>query len=182
MKVTYTCEFCGNTVTKIRTPGNMIVAPRFCSQKCNAASKSKNAKGTAPNSNFTCIVCGKEVFTYRSPSQKNKNAPRFCSLQCLGKYQEGNKNPAWTGGRHLQAGYIVVFYPDHPFADCKGFVYEHRLIMEQKIGRLLQSLEVVHHINGKKTDNRPENLLLFKNNSEHLKFHQKTKGTKDERD
>jgi len=37
---------------------------------------------------------------------------------------------------------------------------EHRLIMEEKIGRYLNKEELVHHINGNKIDNRSENLEI----------------------
>lgn len=47
-------------------------------------------------------------------------------------------------------------------------VLQHRLIMEQHLGRKLKKGERIHHINGNKTDNRIENLKLFKNNAEHM--------------
>lgn len=50
---------------------------------------------------------------------------------------------------------------------------EHIVVMEQKLGRLLWPWEVVHHINGKKDDNRPENLTVFNSTGEHTKYHQK---------
>lgn len=61
--------------------------------------------------------------------------------------------------------------PDHPYADCKGFIYEHRFIMEQMIGRYLKPKEIVHHKNGIKDDNRPENLQYCKDQKDHLSFH-----------
>ena len=51
--------------------------------------------------------------------------------------------------------------PEHPFATKSGYIREHRLVMEKKIGRFLQPNEVVHHINGNRQDNRVENLQLF---------------------
>ena len=58
-------------------------------------------------------------------------------------------------------GYYYVYYRVHPFADASGRVREHRIVMEQKLGRYLLPFENVHHKNGVRTDNRPENLELW---------------------
>lgn len=85
--------------------------------------------------------------------------------------KSGSKNPMWKGGRIVDAsGYVLVMAKDHPL-NVGGYVLEHRIIMESKIGRYLKKEEVVHHINGVRGDNSVENLELFANNSEHLKKH-----------
>lgn len=68
-------------------------------------------------------------------------------------------------------GYPVLYIPDHPRAKSNGYVREHIIIAEQTLGRHLDTEEVVHHINGDKTDNRPENLMVFPNNAEHMRYH-----------
>lgn len=88
------------------------------------------------------------------------------------KYKFGEKNPNWKGGRKKdQRGYILFYCPKHPYAKIKGKrVREHRLIIEQQIGRHLRPKEVSHHINGIKDDNRPENLMAFSSHSAHMRF------------
>ena len=68
--------------------------------------------------------------------------------------------PRLLGRKMHKAGYVLVYVPDHPKRDRTGYVLEHRVVMEQELGRHLQSNEIVHHINGDKTDNRTENLQL----------------------
>jgi hypothetical protein len=58
--------------------------------------------------------------------------------------------------------YIVLTgHHGHPNADARGRIYEHILVMSNKIGRPLLPGENVHHINGVRDDNRPENLELW---------------------
>lgn len=74
-------------------------------------------------------------------------------------------------GRHrTQSGYIVVIMPEHPRADMNGCVFEHIVIWEEANGRPVGDGYCVHHINGIKDDNRPENLVRM-TFGEHTAFH-----------
>lgn len=105
----------------------------------------------------------------------NKGVP--CSPETVKKIRAsliGDKAPRWNGGKiHNSKGYIQIKSHEHPYKDKRGYILEHRLVMEKKIGRYLTRIEVVHHINGNPSDNRIENLQLFSCSAEHIRFHSK---------
>ena len=79
----------------------------------------------------------------------------------------GAKNPNWNGGRRIhEQGYSMILESNN------RYVMEHRIIMENYLGRKLKQTEVVHHKDGDPKNNRIENLMLFENQSKHNKFHQ----------
>ena len=80
------------------------------------------------------------------PAFDNRNRPR--------RYAKGHR--VGKGKRMDKRGYVWVVIPG-----TGNKVQEHRLIMEQIIGRKLKLNERVHHENGNKSDNRPENLELM---------------------
>lgn len=61
----------------------------------------------------------------------------------------------------MDRGYVVIFEPTHPNARKDGYVAEHKKVMAAKLGRPLERFEEVHHKNGIRSDNRPENLELW---------------------
>lgn len=78
-------------------------------------------------------------------------------------------NHFWRGGRIVDYdGYILVKVVDHPHKDRHGYVREHRLVMEQHLGRYLLPSEVVHHRDGNKQNNALDNLEMFGSNAKHL--------------
>ena len=67
--------------------------------------------------------------------------------------------------------YKKVYKPDHPYAMSCGCVYEHRLVMEQLLGRYLDPGEQVHHVDENKENNSPGNLKLCSSQKEHSQEH-----------
>ena len=85
---------------------------------------------------------------------------KFCSQKCFKLHEVGENANNWQGGRVVSYhGYILINKPKHPNANM-GYVPEHRLVIEKKIGRYLTKLDIVHHKNGNRQDNRLRNLKL----------------------
>ena len=91
----------------------------------------------------------------------------------MAKWNVAEKNGMWKDGRTVTShGYVLVKVDvDHHLADCRGYAYEHRLIAEQKLGRRLRKGEMVHHINGNKADNEPENFQVVGGPAENRLLH-----------
>lgn len=88
-------------------------------------------------------------------------------------YQHGEKHLGWKGGRHVNThGYVMIHvHADHPYfpmavlkLDNAGYILEHRLVMAKALGRLLTEDETVHHKDGNKKNNHPDNLQLRRGN------------------
>lgn len=122
----------------------------YCSRACHHESRRQRTP-------VSCERCGKTFFV--APARAKHRNPRFCSMGC----KSGN----YRADRFLNRnGYPVVLC-----ADGKKRI-EHRAVAEAKIGRPLRRGEHVHHINGDRTDNRPENLDVL-SRSQHTSLHKR---------
>ena len=118
--------------------------------------------------------CGQEVSESKS-AIKNR----------LKKLRKG-KPTGYIKGHHMKekrkdivwfAGYAYLYMPNHPNAwKMKGYVKRSRLVMSEKLGRPLTDTEVVHHLNGEKSYDRPENLIIT-NQSTHMSEYTEHKRT-----
>src|ERR1035437_8063242 len=127
-------------------------------------------------------LCGCGLLTdRRSGYRKEHRIGAVCSVEsCLRKatkqswceahYQRMRKNGdldpsrpvTIRKGRYITSdGYVVVPQWDHPNAQKNGSIFEHILVMSKTIGRPLLPGETVHHKNGVRDDNRPNNLELW---------------------
>lgn len=123
------------------------------------------------------------VERFSAGEQTSVLAREFCVSrqridQIITKYRLPKHGPArreragnWKGGRLLLGnGYVTVLLPEHPRAGQHGYVLEHIVVAEASLGRALLPGEVVHHRNGQKDDNRPENLQVL-TLGEHARLH-----------
>ena len=127
---------------------------------------------------YCCRSCGQEVSKY--PSQIKGNV--YCGVECSRKHtliQKGQRisvesefkrgeRPHNFKGSRLQfsrkesKGYVMVYMPEHLQATKAGYVREHRLVMEEHLGRLLLEDEIVHHKDGNTRNNVVDNLEVMK--------------------
>jgi hypothetical protein len=139
----------------------------------------------------TCQVCGKEFERPKDYSQKQWEARKHCSNACksqarLGKpwhlaglrdlakkgcpkpegmVKKGKESPNWNGGIYLTKEGRWQQTKSQGNKMCA------RLVAGKIIGRDIKSDERIHHINGIKSDDKPDNLYLFRHMSAHMRWH-----------
>lgn len=134
------CEACGKVFERNRK------GQRACSYECGNKLKEVNRS-------CSCKQCGAPFI--RPHGKQQVYCSRRCSMLSRGgsKANGAYRHPEGHELRH-SSGYIQQ--------KVNGkWVMQHRLVMEQVIGRQLKATERVHHKNGKRDDNRPENLELW---------------------
>lgn len=93
----------------------------------------------------------------------------------MSRFESGEKHPRWKGGRIiLSSGYVGVLVPEgHHLRMNNRYAFEHQIVAERLLGRRLKEGEIVHHKNGDKTDNRPENIEVCPSRFSHKVEHRK---------
>lgn len=144
----------------------MVAASEQTAKAVAAASQKRTAEGVLF---MDCAVCEKPMRKWRSQVARAKMPPT-CSRACRSEAMRGERNPRSTGGvwmdarsgyRHLRTDMLSAedraLLPD----PMPRTVPEHRMVIARLLGRWPTTREHVHHLNGIKTDNRPENLSLM---------------------
>ncbi len=114
-----------------------------------------------------CVYCKVPRWVEISKEGKiRRDICRSCANKIRARNRIGERSNQWKGGRltNVSGGYIAIkVFPDNPYfsmADKNGYILEHRLVMAMSLNRVLSRIEIIHHKNGIKTDNRLENLEL----------------------
>jgi endogenous inhibitor of DNA gyrase (YacG/DUF329 family) len=157
------CPQCGKEFTDYASRPDR----HFCSKSCAASSRTLSDTHpfrTRDQRGEKNVMYGKGL---RGPANgmygKGVRGPAH---PLYGRVME--QSPRWRGGRkHRKDGYILrKASQGHPMAGQS--VLEHRLVMEQVLGRYLEPQEVVHHIDNNPSNNAPENLRLYSSQAEHI--------------
>lgn len=119
-------------------------------------------KSQMTGKNIKCICRQCKGIFYVFPSEIKRGRGQYCSNACFGLDHTKDRNHRWSGGVwNCPNGYRYILLPNHPRANRDGYVREHIVIMETFLNRSLIDGEIVHHINGKRDDNRIENLQIL---------------------
>lgn len=188
------CAHCGQTYDTYPS-----IRPIYCSHACASAAKRRGTLGACAqcgqevwsHPSHLRQYCSKScAMTARNRTDANPSLHRDISGDrnpMFGVKRSGADNPMygrrkaaapqWQGGRKVRKdGYTLVVAPDdHPFPADQHmpsglkYILEHRLIMEQHLGRYLRPEEVVHHIDGNPRNNALSNLRLYATQAEHMR-------------
>lgn len=115
-----------------------------------------------------CFKCAMRIYNSGDlNASKRPEVAKKISLATRGisKKFTGDKNPKICDRKITTNGYVDVY------DQAKGYVKEHRQVIEIALGRELTKQEQVHHIDGNKQNNQLDNLVVLSNSSEHTKLH-----------
>ena len=167
-KVTIVCQQCGKEERV--SPSN--ADKKYCSKSCATTARNLTAANPAYNRDISGL--NNPMYKVREGKTTPIRKERIGAANPMyGK--RGEQCPRWKGGKKVRKnGYtLVVAPPDHPYPSDSSmgsirYILEHRLVMEQHLGRYLLPTEVVHHIDGNPRNNDISNLRLYASQAEHI--------------
>jgi hypothetical protein len=98
---------------------------------------------------------------------RKHNRHGLCAMHYARKKNTGDLGPVHAlinrgaDSAITRDGYRILYHRDHPNATANGCILEHIFVMSKKLGRPITKGETIHHKNGNRADNRPENLELW---------------------
>lgn len=98
----------------------------------------------------------------QSNGLKRRGKPSHNKGKKLSAEQKGANHPSWKGGKYIGGdGYVMIYVGDNGSEiGWHSYRKEHTIVFEESLNRKLTADEVIHHIDGDKTDNQIENLWL----------------------
>jgi hypothetical protein len=173
MTIPIICKQCGKTFHC--WPSDLIYHPsKYCSIKCHGLATRKENNPTWSRIKKTCQLCGKFYEVKKSRLSKTKYCSQLCHNRAnskaatgrprsqefcekISRAKQGSAHPRWKGERRVSEGYVIFYLGP------KYYKKQARIKAEKAIGRKLKSNEIVHHINGNRSDDRNSNLLICTN-------------------
>lgn len=151
---------------------------KYCSHKCHSlAAKGKPGKPISEKHKKILSELRKINNPMWNPESKRKMIEKLKGRHNsphteFKKGNTGEKCINWKGGKIKHEGYWFIYRPGHPKAyhSNKKYVKRAVLVVEKHLDRFLTKEETIHHINGIKDDDRPENLYIFPNWNSHNRF------------
>jgi hypothetical protein len=122
---------------------------------------------------LVCNYCGRDYEVPACHFHRRLHCSRACfaANTVANGSRKGARNGRWKEGRIIRDdGYVLLYAPAHPRA-VNGYVLEHILIAERWLGKALPPHAVIHHSNGNRSDNRPENLVICPDQAAHARLH-----------
>jgi hypothetical protein len=137
---------------------------KYCSHFCRLIALHINIRKYPEKK---CLTCGINI------PRKHIKTAKTCSMKCFSSYAKlnfpkGEKHHRFKGEEYSAGGGYLRTYKF--YSSRKRYNSIHRIVMEEHLGRPLSNKEVVHHINGDKSDNRLENLEVL-SISAHTRLH-----------
>jgi 5-methylcytosine-specific restriction endonuclease McrA len=171
-----TCQYCGRTFVAAQEYRGY--SRKYCSAKCTGQSNAARARAQDPPREVIWTLYEIEGLSDREVARRFGRSHQWAlkvrrhyGIDALPRREQNLRRHGGPTRRISSKGYVLVSGPG-------GEEFEHRLVAERKLGRRLRPGEVVHHIDGDKTNNQASNLRVFASHSEHMRFERPRKPPK----